>query len=178
LGQLGYQWFDAHRSFDAVLGEPGGVMFGGGVDLRIKDRLFVQGSIERFNRTGERVFVSGGSVFRLGVPDTVTIMPLAFTGGYRFPHRNAIFYAGGGIGRYFFREKSPLASSSENVEEQFASYHVLGGIEWRGDAWFSTAFEAQYTHVPDALGRSGVSAAFGEHNLGGAQVRLKIAVGR
>ena len=36
----------------------------------------------------------------------------------------------------------------------------------------------RYTTVPDALGTSGASKSFGENNLGGLQVRVKVLVGR
>jgi hypothetical protein len=177
FGNIGYGWFDAHKSFDAVLGQPGGFFFGAGGEFRFRNRLFVQGSLERFKRTGERAFVLDEEVFKLGIPDAVTVTPLAFTGGYRFPRRSMTPFVGGGFGRYFFTEKASFADPSENVDEQFTSYHVLGGVEWRGGGLLATAFEVQYTHVPDALD-GGVAAAFNEHNLGGVEVRLKILVGR
>jgi hypothetical protein len=40
------------------------------------------------------------------------------------------------------------------------------------------ALEIQFTTVPRALGTTGASAAFNEHNLGGVHGRLKILVGR
>ncbi|PWT86690.1 MAG: hypothetical protein C5B57_00585 [Blastocatellia bacterium] len=158
FGIVGYSWFDAHKSFDAVLGQPGGFFFGAGGEFRFRDRIFVQGSLERFKRTGERAFVLDGDVFKLGIPDTVTITSLTFTGGYRFRRRSMTPFVGGGVGRYFFTEKADFADPSENVDEQFASYHVLGGVEWRGGGLLATAFEVQYTHVPDAL-EDGVAAA-------------------
>ena len=44
--------------------------------------------------------------------------------------------------------------------------------------WVLTAFEVQYTTVPDALGMPGVSGEFGETNLGGLTFRVKVLVGR
>ena len=35
-----------------------------------------------------------------------------------------------------------------------------------------------WTTVPDAIGESGLSAAFNESNLGGASFRFKITIGR
>src|SRR5262249_38319165 len=96
FGNIGYGWVDAHKSCDAVLGQPGGFFFGGGGEFRFRNRLFVQGSLERFKRTGERAFVLDEEVFKLGIPDEVTVTPLTFTGGYRFPRRSMTPFVGGG----------------------------------------------------------------------------------
>jgi len=142
------------------------------------DRVFVEGGIERFQQNGERVFVSNGQVFKLGIRDTVRVLPLTFTGGYRHPLRKMTPYVGGGVGTYFYRETSDFSDPSENVSERFVSYHALGGVELGGRGTWRTALEVQFTTVPDALGPSGVGAAFGEHNLGGVQFRLKVMGGR
>jgi hypothetical protein len=177
FGNVGYGWFEAHRGFNAVLAHPGGLWFGGGGEYHAKSGLFVQGWIERFRQTGERVFVFNGNVFKLGIADTITITPVAGTVGYRFSGGRGIPYVGGGAGRYFFSEKSAFADLSDNVNSQFTSYHVVAGVEWRGDDWFATAIEALYTHVPTDLA-TGALTAFGERSLGGVQVRVKILVGK
>jgi opacity protein-like surface antigen len=177
FGNVGGNWFTARKSFDAVMGQSFGAFFGGGGEVRLRDRLFVQGAIERFQRTGERVFVFADQVFKLGIPDTVTLTPVTVTGGYRFPRRDYVPYVGGGIGTYSFSEKSSFEDPTEAVDERFTSYHVLGGVEWRGNRWISAAVEGQYTHVPDAL-QGGVATAFREHNLGGVGVRLRVFIGR
>ncbi|HWW86947.1 MAG TPA: hypothetical protein VNZ26_25300 [Vicinamibacterales bacterium] len=181
FGQFGYQAFDARQSFKAVLGQPGGVLYGGGGEVRFQDRWFVDVSIERFSKTGERVFVSNGSVFKLGISDKVTMTPLLVSGGYRFVPRRAspyLGYLGAGVGRYSLSETSDFANPSENVSQSFTSYSVLGGIEFRTRQWVAPVFEVQYTHVPNALGLSGASAAYNEHNLGGFTARVKVLVGR
>jgi opacity protein-like surface antigen len=176
LGELGYGQFAAKQSFDAVLGQQGGVWFGGGAEFRLGP-VFVDGRAERFRRTGERVFVDGGEVFKLGIPDTITVVPISFTGGYRVSLNRVSPYVGAGIGQYRYKEESSLALPSENFSQRSTSYHVLGGLEWRDASVFAAAVEFQYTTVPDAL-NAGVSAAFDEHDLGGFQVRVKILVGR
>jgi len=54
---------------------------------------------------------------------------------------------------------------------------VMAGYERRLSAWIATAFEVQYTHVPDALSGN-VAEAFKESNMGGVEVRIRVAVGR
>jgi opacity protein-like surface antigen len=176
FGQLGYGQFAAKQSFDAVLGQHGGAWFGGGAEFRLGP-LFVDGRAERFRRTGERVFVDGGQVFGLGIPDTITVVPITLTGGYRMLRNRLSPYVGAGIGQYRYKEESSLALPSENFSQRSTSYHVLGGLEWRDASLFAAAVEFQYTAVPDALS-AGVSTIFDEHDLGGFQVRVKILVGR
>lgn len=177
FGQFGYTSFTASDSFSAVLGDSGGMLLGAGAEVRFAVGLFVSGSFERFNKVGERAFVFDGQVYQLGIPNTIAVTPLTVTAGWRYEAGRLTPYGGGGIGRVGYREFSDFAEDDENVDESFGSYHVLGGMEIR-NGWVATAFEAQYTQVPDALGTGGVSAAFKEDNLGGFTMRVKVLVGR
>ena len=69
-------------------------------------------------------------------------------------------YGGGGIGRHRYEETSEFAEASENVEESFTGYHLLGGVEFRATRWIGAAGELQWATVPDALGQdpNGVSS--------------------
>jgi hypothetical protein len=177
FGSLGYEFFNAHDSFAAVFGHGGGLLFGGGAEVRVHD-IFVQGSVEYFKRTGQRVFEVNGDAFGLGIPDKVTITPFAATVGYRFHGHTVNPYFGGGAGIIHYSETSDFADPGENVDMNVTSYHVLGGVQWRAaNGWLGTAFEVQYTHAPDAFS-GGVADAFGEHNLGGIELRVKIELGK
>jgi opacity protein-like surface antigen len=177
FGDIGDGSWLAHDTFNAVLGSSSAPMFGGGVQVRFGS-LFVEGSVERFQKSGTRVFVSGGEVFNLGIVDTVRIIPIAATVGYRRAGRRVTPYAGGGVGAHLYRETSDFADPSENVSGHFTSYHVLAGAELASRRWLRAALEVQFTTVPGAFGTTGASAAFNEHNLGGVHGRLKIMVGR
>jgi hypothetical protein len=179
FGQAGYGAWLAHDTFGAVLGSSGSPMFGGGGQVRIR-HLFIEGSIERFQKTGQRVFVSDGEVFGLGIADKVRIIPLAATIGYRHFHKNRMLtsYIGGGAGATFYHESSDFSDPADDVDEHFASYHILGGVELASRQSLRGAIEVQFTTVPGAFGASGTAAAFGEHNLGGVQVRFKLLFGR
>jgi hypothetical protein len=147
--------------------------------VHVHDQWFVAGNVDYFGQTGQRVFVSNGDVFRLGIADHVRIIPISASAGYRKRFRTATAYVGGGAGTYLYKETSDFSDPSENVSQSFAAYHVLGGVEFRsGTGWVRTALEVQYTTVPSALGPSGASAAFNEHNLGGLQFRVKVLAGR
>jgi hypothetical protein len=179
FGSFDYMWFAAEDSFEAILGEASHPLFGGGVDVIIANRIQASVSASRIRKTGQRVFVSDGEVFKLGLDDTVTVTPLVFTAAYRLPEFDRVIpYVGGGIGRYAFEEESEFAEAGENVDERFTSYHVLGGAEYAIAKWLFTAFEVQYATVPDSLGAPGVSSEFGEKDLGGFSLRVKVSVGR
>jgi hypothetical protein len=179
FGEVGYGAWLAHHSFSAVFGDFGSFMFGGGGEVRINGNVFVNATIERFQRTGQRVFVDSGQVSSLGIADTVRVIPLSVSGGYRLEGPKYTYYFGGGIGRYWYRETSDFANASENVDQQFTSYQALGGVEFgTGYRPIRAAVEVQFTTVPNALGSNGAAQAFGEHNLGGVQVRVKILAGQ
>ena len=177
FGQIGYSRFAAHKSFDAIVGRAGGPFFGAGAEVRHRRGLFAAATISRFSTSGERVFVTDGQVFKLGIPVSIAMTPVTGTVGWRLVRRTASPYLGGGVGSYSFSESSKFAEESENVKKRFVSYHALGGVEFRNN-WLGTAFEVQYTRVPNAIGLGGVSAEFGERDLGGIEARIKILFGR
>jgi opacity protein-like surface antigen len=179
FGVASYSLFQARDSFEAVLGSAWQPFFGGGGQVVIHDRFFVDASFEQFKKTGQRVIVSNGEVFPLGIDDEVTVNPFTVSGGYRFrTNRSMVSYVGGGIGTYRYRETSDFADPSENVDERHTGYHALGGVEYGFARWTFVAFEVRYASVPDALGPPGVSREFDETNLGGFSLGLRVLVGR
>ena len=188
VGQFGYMRFAAEKSFDAILGTTGGSFGGGGAEFRVGN-VFLNASIDRFKKTGQRVVVEDGEVFHLGIPDTVTVIPVAVSAGWRFTSEHATPYIGGGVGRMFYNEQTRLPEKAscgcrtsnpgellDTVDARFATYHALAGIEFRNE-WAATAFEVQYTRAPRTIGVGGASAAFQETNLGGLTGRIRILFG-
>ena len=182
FADLGGLSFSAAESFEAVLGSKSGTQFGGGGEVVLPQRVFARFRVSRFQKTGERVFVSGGETFGLGIDTTIQVVPMEASGGYRFGgvNKRIVPYAGGGIGWHRYKETSDFAEDDENVDETHTGYHLLGGAEVRILRWFGVGGEVQWTTVPDALGQdpNGVSAAFDETNLGGVGFRVKFVVGR
>ena len=176
FGQFGYSRFSAQNSFQAITGAGGGAVVGGGAEVRIGS-LFLGGSIDRYTQTGQRVLVIDREVFGLGVPDTISLVPMKALAGWRFEHGYATPYVGGGIGTVLFKEESLAADPGENIQTRFTSYHAIAGVEFR-NGWVATAFEVEYSRIPDSIGFGGASAAFQESNLGGVVGRIKILVGR
>jgi hypothetical protein len=178
FGQAGLQRWQAHDTFAAVLGSAQAPMFGGGAQVIVNGQIMITGAIDYFKKNGERVFVSESEVFKLGIRDTVKIVPVALTVSYREHSRRFAYYGGVGVGRYFYKEDSDFADPGENISQRFTSYHIVGGVELHAVGAIRTAFEVDFTTVPDAIGTSGASKSFGETNLGGLQFRVKILAGR
>ena len=120
-----------------------------------------------------------GQAFPLGIPLTARITPLEVSAGYRFRASPRIIpYAGAGVARYAYVETSDFADSGENVDATHTGYLVLGGVEFRAHRWIGVSVDVQYTQVTGILGSAGISKEFGEDNLGGTAVRVKVLVGR
>jgi|SoiMethySBSTD1v2_1073268.scaffolds.fasta_scaffold03409_15 opacity protein-like surface antigen len=184
FGDLGMTFFTASDTFDAVLGSPMGVVFGGGAEVVLPQRLFFSGRVSHFQKSGERVFVLDDEVFPLDIDTTVSITPVEVTAGYRFHargrNRNMIPYLGGGVGWHRYDETADFAETGDDVSKTFVGYHVLGGAEFRMGRTFGIGGEAQWTTIPDALGDEpgSASAAFDESDLGGISFRVRFIIGR
>jgi opacity protein-like surface antigen len=182
FGDVGFTSFTAADSFEATLGRSSAMVFGGGGEIVLPQRIFVGVRLSRFRGEGERVFVFNGQRFALGIPMTVHVTPLLLSGGYRFGSARSTVqpYVGGGIGWHSYEETSEFADAGENVKETFTGYHVLGGAEVRVWRLLGVAGEAEWATVPNALGQqpSGASTAFSDTDLGGFTVRVKLVIGR
>jgi opacity protein-like surface antigen len=174
------QNFTASDTFDAVLETTRGPFFGGGVQVLIVDQFVIELGASRFKQEGERVFrTSVGSIFRLGIPVTATMMPFEITGGYRFPISERIRpYIAAGIGTYSYKETSEFAADPENLDTRETGFVLNGGAEVRLHRWIGVAADVQYSRVKGILGEGGISQQVGEDDLGGVSVRFKFIVGR
>jgi len=179
---VGHFTFKATDSFEAILGESRGPIFGGGATIGLPfGGLFVDIGAWRFAQSGERVLVLGGEVVPLGIPVEVTIIPVEISAGWRFRIRRLprlIPYAAGGYTSFGYKETSTFAGAGEDLDERYGGYHLRGGAEFKITRWLGVAGEAAWTTVPDAIGSGGVSEAFNDTNLGGTSIRARITVGR
>ena len=172
--------FTAVESFDAVLGESSGPIFGGGVRIS-EGGAFLDVGAWRYSAAGERAFVAGNTVFPVGIPVEVTVTPIEISGGWRFRLRKMpklVPYAAGGFTLMKYQETSEFSTGDEDVNETFNGFHMIGGAEYKITRWFGVAGEASWTTVPDSIGSSGVSEAFNETDLGGTTFRFKVTIGR
>ena len=180
-GLIGGMSFAASESFEAVLDTSSGVIFGGGAEVGLPwGGLYFGVGAWRFSEEGERVFVSGSEVFRLGIPLTIEVTPIEVTGGWRFKNVSPrlVPYVGAGWSSYAYKETSDFAEAGEDVDERYSGFHVLGGAEFKLTRWLGVGGELAWSTVPDALGTGGASRAFDETDLGGVSYRLKVSVGR
>ena len=76
----GLTHFISDKTFKAVFGDARGVTWLGAGQLLFRGGMFAEVSVERFRRTGQRVFVFEGNVIPLGIADTVTITPITVAG--------------------------------------------------------------------------------------------------
>jgi hypothetical protein len=174
---VGPTFFNANDSMELILGSATGLFLGGGAQYVWPNGGFVLASYERMRDTGTRVLVSGTQVYEVGVDDTVTVTPVSVTVGYRdFRTRAVAPYVGVGGGWHRLRETSDAGAAA--VSKGHVSGHILGGVERRVAPWLSIAGEAQITWARKILGESGLSAAAGEDDLGGAALRFKLIVGK
>ncbi len=178
FGMVAQNWLAAGSTFKAVLGSSQATELGGGLSVT-EGSYFLDVSARWFARDGERVFVRNGQVYPLGIDTSVTMTPLDVTIGYRFrPFGRLRPYAGGGYTRLRYEETADFAASGDDVSESFNGFHVVGGGEWRFGRLVGVATEVAWTRVANAIGDGGVSQAFGEDDLGGTSVRLKLVIGR
>jgi opacity protein-like surface antigen len=179
FGDAGLDRFNAAQSFEAIFESQTGAVYGGGAEVVLRSGWWVRIGAWRFSREGERALRIDNETFRLGIPLTVRIVPVEVSGGFRFRRGSRLVpYVGAGISSHRYEESSPFAATGENVEARFAGYQVLAGLEYRLHRWVGVAGEAQYAAVPDAIGAGGISADFGEQDLGGTIVRARFVFGR
>ena len=114
FGEAGLRVFAASETFKAVLGSASGPIFGGGLEVLWGRHLALSIDGGRYHATGERVFVSNGEVFPLGIETEVTVVPIAVTAAYRFarPRRALTPFVGGGVNWHRFTETSAFRAPS------------------------------------------------------------------
>jgi hypothetical protein len=171
-------WYDmtnARDSAHAIFGSSGGPVIGFAGEYGLNESFFIRAGARWFRREGERVFVESpeGEVFRLGHPLTVRIVPAYAMVSYRFlagARLRPYIGLGGGIASY--HEESDVAGEIiESSATKAMGMGVVGADYGRGTLRFG--LEAGYSLVPNTIGESGVSAVYGEDDVGGFQ-----AVGR
>jgi opacity protein-like surface antigen len=178
FGDAGGQLFTARNSFDAILGRKLSSVYGAGGQIVLPNGVFVQASVDRLRHNGSLALGSGDQVFSLGIPNRLTVTPVQVTGGYRVENTARLAsYFGGGVGWHTLKEESPSIPGAQPITTRNVGYHVLGGAELNVLRWVWIAGEVQWATVPKALGESGVSAVFGEEDLGGTTFRFKIFFG-
>ena len=180
--------FTAATTFAATLGSPFQPLWGGGLEVTMRNDAFVDVTVSRLSRTGQRAFVDDtGQVFRLTAPLHATLTPLEFTIGRRFVSRRrpvrrrrvmVIPYIGAGAGLYRYEETSDTSTTAEDVAATHVGFLAVAGAEFRVSKWVGITADAQYTRVPGILGKGGISQTAGENDLGGIAGRVRVILGK
>jgi opacity protein-like surface antigen len=180
LATIGVSQMTAADSFEPIFGSSSMSDVGAGAQVTNLWRgLFAEVLFARSKETGERVFTNGGEVFPLGIPLTLTLNTVDVAAGYRFNRRGRLVpYVGAGLTSVGYRETSPFALPGDDVDERFSGLATFAGVELRALRWLHVRGDVRYRRVPNALGDGGVSAVFGDDNLGGLRFGASLVVGR
>jgi hypothetical protein len=138
-------------------------------------------SYSQASRVGQRVAVFEGRAIPLGISMRVQLNPLEAGAGWRSDlgrRRIVGVYGGGGLVRMRYRQTSDFAQNAEDVDETFSGYMAFGGFDVTIGGWVMIGVEGQFRVVPEALGQSGVSQAFGDTDLGGTTFRVMVGIRR
>lgn len=179
FADAGPEMFHAVDSFDAVFATTTGTRIGGGAAVALPWSLFADARLSRLRMTGERAFVFNGQRYPLGVKDTLTVMPLQITGGYRAgePGGRTVTYFGAGIGWYHIAEHGDFSAQGDDVSKTVRGYHVLGGGDIRLWRFIGAGGEVEWSTVNQGLAGTGLASALKDTNLGGVTVRARLVVG-
>lgn len=182
FAMAGLTFLTASQTFDAILDDGQRPIVGGGLRVVIPGGPYLEVGAWRFQQDGQRAFVGDDrQVFRLGIPTTIRMTPLEVTGGWRFLGllgRRVTPYLGGGVTSLRYEETSDFAADGEDVSERHTGFHLTGGAEVRLARWVAVTGDVVWTSISGAIGTGGVSEVFGEDNLGGTSVRLRLILGR
>jgi outer membrane protein W len=174
----------AQKTFDAALGSGTQPFVGGGLDVTVRRKFFVEFDVSHLSKTGTRFFVDdAGNVYKLNIASRITVTPVEVSAGRRFIRRRSrvIPYVGLGVGWYSYHQDDDFSEATENVNETHAGFLATGGAEFRLSKWVGVTADARYTHVPGILGQSAKtsgSQALNETDLGGIAARLRVIIGR
>lgn len=177
-GAFGSTMFTAKDTFEAVGEKSREINYGGGAQLTLWKGLGADVSFSQIKIDGQRVFVDGTTVYRLGIPVTIKMRPFDLAATWRTVRGVMAPYVGGGMTRIAYKETSPFAGSGDDVDESKVGALVLGGVDVAVVKWLFVGGELKYRHVTGVLGEAGVSKGFGEDSLGGFAASLRISVGR
>lgn len=175
-----WQQMTAKESFDAVTGSSSLSGAGGGAEVqRVWRGVFLRAAVSQMKADGERVFVHDGTVFPLGIPMELTMMPIEVGAGWRFKPVGGrlVPYVGAGALWVKYKETAEGETASERVQETYSGAVVFGGVDvsvWR---FLSAGAEVAW-RTATVKDPGGALEAFGENNLGGVSVRVMLSIGR
>lgn len=173
------QQFAAEKTFDAIFGDASGSFRGFGADVVLARNVFIELGWSFFEKTGERVFLFNNTVYKLGIPLTISVKPFEVAGGYRVTAwRRVVPYGGIGIESARYEETSDFAATGDNVSVSGSGVVFVGGAEVRLARLIGVSADIHHASLKDIIGKAGISKEYREDNLGGTAVRFRIIIGR
>jgi hypothetical protein len=171
--------FSAVDSLEAVSGSSTHSSFGGGGTVNgLWRAVFVDVGVFQSRVDGERIFVDGGTTYRLGIPLEITVRPIDVAAGWRFTTGRFSPYVGGGLTSLSYEESSAFSQLGDNITERKTGGLFLVGMDARVYKWFHVGGELRYRAVKGVLGNEGVSQTFGEDQVGGLSAGLRVSLGK
>jgi hypothetical protein len=171
--------FSSSESFEAITGESSKAGIGAGATvIGIWRGLFADVGVSQQELDGQRVFIDAGTVYPLGIPVSIRMRPVDIAGGWRFWYGRLSPYAGAGVTLLSYEETADFAEGGDNVSESKTGALVLAGLDVAIIRWLHVGAEFRYRGVTGVLGDGGVSDIYGEDQLGGYAVAVRISVGR
>jgi opacity protein-like surface antigen len=171
--------FTATESFEAVSGNARHPGFGGGIVAnRLWRGVFLDVGMFQTKIDGERVFVDGTSVYKLGIPLQVKVTPIDLAAGWRLTSGRFSSFLGAGMSSVSYKETGDFFEGDDNVSVRKSGPLVLAGVDVAITKWVQVGAEIRYRAVKGILGSGGASGAFGEKELGGTSGAVRMSVGR
>ena len=152
-------------SYDAVFGEPMPQL---GVALEVQPwrRVLFALTYDYGEVDGEQVLPSRPPR-PTGISETLTYQPLALTVGYLLnPEALWQWQLGAGATLLTWRDKGTRSESGSD-----SGAHAVVGLRREGSRW-ALGGELRYSTIPDAVGEGGITAFFGEDDLGGVALHF------
>jgi opacity protein-like surface antigen len=169
--------FSARQTFNTVFGQSLQPLWGGGLNVALRNGFYLDITALRFKKTGQNALFFDGQGYGLQIPLTVTVTPLEVTAGHRFSVTSQLRpYVGVGLGAYHYQETSPF--DDVPFDKHHVGYLLVGGLEVRASRWLAVSADAQYAHVGGIIGSGGISRDAGETDLGGTAGRFRVIIGR
>jgi hypothetical protein len=168
------------ETFDAVFGTHTVSAPGGGVEAtRLWKGVFVRAGASRGSLDGQRVFVVNGDVIPLGIDLSAAMTTFEFGGGWRFVPRGndrVVPYVGAAVVSLKYTETSEFADSGEDTDETFTGVGLFGGVDIRLTSRLFAGAEAQFRSIDSTPAAGSAADQFGEKNLGGTVLRVRVGI--
>jgi opacity protein-like surface antigen len=177
--QAGYRWLtQATESANAVFGDTGDLELGGFASFAVTKSVFLSLSGTYFEKDGQRVFVVDATspVFELGHPLKLRLAPVNLVVGYRFHVSPSVVpYLAAGGGATFYEEETTIGGITETSSSTHGTLTVMGGVDYVNKNLLF-GLQVSWSTVPDSLGVGGVSAIYGEDDVGGLSVSARLGL--